>query len=269
MTDLRKGTADLESVQRALNRLPRQAANREYRDRLRSQFVREAIPKRARREPYRGPSGGWRLFAMATAAAAAILALVWLLNTGPAWELTGSSGSGIVLIDGRPASLGAPSEIARRLHPGARVVLPADTQLELRLPEVAVIQLVGGSQATLPGSPGRWFARSMVASLDAGEVRVSTGPAFRGNRFEIVTPEARAIVTGTTLAVLRQVDASCVCVLDGRVSMLHDDSTATVYAGFRRSVFRDGRAPLVEPIRPMETMKLTMLRAQAEQALRR
>jgi ferric-dicitrate binding protein FerR (iron transport regulator) len=172
-----------------------------------------------------------------------------------------------VQIDGRPTSLNAPAEIARRLHSGARVLLPADAQLDLRLPEMAVIQLVGGSHATLPSRPGRWFARSMVASLDAGEIRISAGPAFRGARLEVVTPEARAIVTGTTLAVLRQADASCVCVLEGRVSMIQDGSTATVYAGFRRSVFRDGSGPRVEPIRPMETMKLTMLRAQAEQAL--
>jgi hypothetical protein len=51
--------------------------------------------------------------------------------------------------------------------------------------------------------------------------------------------------------------------------MINNASAATVYAGFRRSVFRDGRAPRVEPIRPMETMKLTMLRAQAKQELGR
>jgi hypothetical protein len=42
-------------------------------------------------------------------------------------------------------------------------------------------------------------------------------------------------------------------------------SADTVWAGLRRSVYRDGRAPKVEPILPMETMKLTMLRAKAEQ----
>ena len=204
---------------------------------------------------------------MAASSAAVILALAWMHNAGPAWELTGSSGSGMVQIDGRPTPLDAPAEIARRLHSGADVLLPADAQLDLELPGIAVIQLVGGSHATLPGRPGRWFARSMVASLDTGEIRISTGPAFRGTRLEVVTPEARAIVTGTTLAVLRQADASCVCVLEGKVSMISNASAATVYAGFRRSVFRDGSAPRVEPIRPMETMKLTMLRTQAEQAL--
>jgi len=258
---------DLESVQRLLSRLPRRAANREFRDRLRSQFVRDAIPGRVRSEPHTWWSTRWGMTVMAASSVAAILAFAWLLNTGPAWELTGSSGRGMVQIDGRPTPLEAPAEIARRLHSGAHVLLPADAQLDLKLPGIAVIQLVGGSRATLPGRPGRWFARSMVASLDAGEIRISTGPAYRGTRLDIVTPEARAIVTGTTLAVLRQADASCVCVLEGRVSMIHDGSSATVYAGFRRSVFRDGSAPRVEPIRPMETMKLTMLRTQAKQAL--
>ena len=269
MTDRRKMAADLERVQRSLSRLPRRAANREFRDRLRSQFVRDAMPGRVRSVPHTWWSTRWGMTAVAASSAAAILAFAWLLNTGPAWKLTGSSGNGVVQIDGRPTSLDAPAEIARGLHSGADVLLPADAQLDLKLPGIAVIQIVGGSHATLPGSPGRWFARSMVASLDAGEIRISTGPAFRGNQLEVVTPEARAIVTGTTLAVLRQADSSCVCVLEGRVSMISKASAAAVYAGFRRSVFRDGSAPRVEPIRPMETMKLTMLRTQAEQALGR
>jgi ferric-dicitrate binding protein FerR (iron transport regulator) len=267
MTDQRKMAADLERVQLSLSRLPRRAANPEFRDRLRSQFVRDAIPERVRNVPHTWWSTRWGIAAMAASSAAAILAFAWVLNPGPAWKLTGSSGSGMVQIDGRPTPLDAPAEIASRLHSGADVLLPADAQLDLRLPGMAVIQLVGGSHARMPGRPGRWFARSIVASLDAGEIRISTGPGFRATRLEVVTPEARAIVTGTTLAVLRQADASCVCVLEGRVSMIHDSSAATVYAGFRRSVFRDGSTPRVEPIRPMETMKLTMLRTQAEQAL--
>ena len=77
------------------------------------------------------------------------------------------------------------------------------------------------------------------------------------------------MVKGTTLAVFRLPDASCVCVFEGEVAMLgggHDD---TVDAGTRRTVYRDGRPPLLEPIRPMETMKLSMLRDQAAQALER
>ena len=268
MTDRRKRAAELESVERTLSRLPRRAANREFRDQLRSRFVHDAIPAQVRSVPRTSRSARWGTAAIAASGAAAALAFAWLLNTGPAWRVTGSSGSGMVQIDGRPTPLEATAEIARRLHSGADVLLPADAQLDFELPGIAVIQLVGGSHARLPGSPGRWFARSMVASLDAGEIRVSTSPAFRGTRLEVVTPEARAIVTGTTLAVLRQADASCVCVLEGRVSMIDHASAATVYTGFRRSVFRDGSAPRVEPLRPMETMKLTMLRTQAKQVLR-
>lgn len=267
MTDRRRTAADLERVQRSLRRLPRGEANREFRDRLRSQFIHDVVPGGVRGLPRTRWSRRWGMAAIAASTAVAILASAWLLNTGPAWELTGSSGSGMVQVDGRPTPLDAPTEIARRLHPGADVLLPADAQLDLMLPGIALIQITGGSHATLPGRPGRWFARSMVASLDAGEIRISTGPSFRGTQLKVVTREARAIVTGTTLAVLRQADSSCVCVLEGTVSMISNASAATVRTGFRRSVFRDGSAPLVEPIRPMETMKLTMLRTQAEQAL--
>jgi ferric-dicitrate binding protein FerR (iron transport regulator) len=256
-------TIDLESLQRSIRSLPRRTAHPEFRARLRAQFVQDAIPVRRR-----GAATTWRITA-AAASIAVILALGWFLNRGPSWTLAAASGSGAVEIDGHSVQLDAPAEIARRLRPGGRVRLPADAQLDLELPGKAMIQLVGGSSVTLPGTTGRWIGRSMTATLDAGELRGTTGPAFRGVRLTVRTPETRAIVTGTTFAVLRLPDASCVCVLEGSVAMITAGATDTVRAGLRRSVFRSARPPLVEPILPMETMKLTMLRDQARQALDR
>ena len=268
MRRTRSDSMDLEQVQSSLRSVARPLARQEFRDRLRGQFVREATPSNDRdgtRAPQWGPL---RLAATATGLVGLILA-GWHLNTGPAWKLIAATGTGTMQVDGRPIALDSMATLGSALKPGAHVRLPEGAQLDFELPAMAVVQITGGTEATLPGRPGRWWGRSMRAALEAGEMRISTGSAFAGVRFSIVTPEVRAIVTGTTLAVFRLPDASCVCVFEGRVAMLGGAADDTVRAGFRRSVFRDGRAPLMEPIRPMETMKLTMLRDQATQALER
>ncbi len=262
----RYGTPDSQEVAR---RLARPAADPMFRASLRAAFVTGTIPERHVPPLLRlVRNTRFRVFAGATtiAAAAAVVTALWL-NPGPAWQVLGTSGAGALVIDGRPVALESYAEIEPLLRAGARITLPADSQLDLALPGIARVQIVGGSEVVLPASPGRWHGRAVVGSLAAGELRITTGPRFHGTRLAIETPETRVVVTGTTLAVFRLPDASCVCVLEGKVSMSGAGAhLETVRAGFRQVVYRDGRAPLVEPIRPMEAMKLEMLRAQAEAA---
>lgn len=262
----RPGTgAELDALRARLGRMPRRPAPAAFHAGLRSQFVRDAIP---------APSSRRRLRpivvagAFSTAAAAALLAVA-ILGRGPAWELASVSGSGVARIGGAEVPLSAPDLVARRLRAGAEVVLPADAQIDLRLPGIALLQITGGTRTVVPGRPGGWLARSIATSLASGELRLSTGPGFAGRRLTVVTPEVRVLVEGTTLAVLRDQDASCVCVFEGRVAMAGAGATDTVRAGTRRSVFRNGGPPLLEPIRPMEAMKLGMLRDQADRMLAR
>ena len=257
--------ASLEVLRARLSRLPSRPAPAEFHARLRSQFVRDAIPAPASRRWSRPIAAA---AALSTAAAAALLAVA-ILGSGPAWELLTVTGSGVARIDGADVPLSVPDALARRLRAGAEVVLPADAQLDLRLPGIAVLQITGGTRMVVPARPHRWLARTITTSLESGELRLSTGPGFAGRRLTVVTPEMRVSIEGTTLAVLRDQDASCVCVFDGRVAMTGGGATDTVHAGTRRSVFRTGGPPLLEPIRPMEAMKLGMLRDLADRALAR
>lgn len=263
MTGQSRKSADVEPVLRTLSRSPQPAAPAEFRDRLRAQFVGDVIPVPLKSPGRRGAPAHWERPAVAALGIAAALAVAVMLRPGPALRLVSASGTGVVAIDGHSTALDRTAEIARRLRPGAELRMPPEGQLDLEIPGIAAFQITGGSRVILPGRPGRWSARALRVSLEEGEVRVATGPRFRGTRLQVLTPETRAIVTGTTFAVIRNRDASCVCVLDGRVAMVGEASTDTVRSGFRRSVFRDHRPPLLEPILPMETMKLTMLRDQA------
>lgn len=258
-----------ELLAERIRRMPSESARMEFRARLREEFVRGAIRER----PGSGSPGRSVVTAARITAAAACVTALWLvaafLNAGPSWRVGAVTGTGDMRVDGRPVRLEALGTPVARLRPGATLEVPDGLQLDLELPGIALMQIVGGSKVAVPGSPGRWFARSLTSSLEHGEVRVSTGPGFAGSRVTIATPEIHARVTGTTFAVIRNQDASCVCVLEGGVVMLAGAASDTVHAGFRRSVFRDGRPPLLEAILPMETMKLSMLREQAASSLRR
>lgn len=257
--------ARLEALRERLSRLPSRPAPAEFHARLRYQFVHDAISPPSSRRWSRSIVAAGAL----SAAAAAVVLAVTILGSGPVWELSAVTGSGVARIDGADVPLSTPDALVRRLRGGAEVVLPAGAQIDLRLPGIAVIQITGGTRMVVPGGPGRWLSQTITASLDSGELRLSTGPGFRGRQLIVVTPEMRVVVAGTTLAVLRDEEASCVCVFEGRVSMTDGGGTDTVRAGMRRSIFRNGRPPLLEPIRPMEAMKLEMLRDSADRALAR
>jgi ferric-dicitrate binding protein FerR (iron transport regulator) len=99
-----------------------------------------------------------------------------------------------------------------------------------------------------------------VGGVTKGEVRFVTGPGFAGHRLDIHAPAARALVTGTTFAVITNADTTCVCVLDGTVTMEGVDGVReAVKAGTRRTVFRATGRAYAEEILPMERMKLQML----------
>ncbi len=246
---------------------PAPEADPAFRARLRAQFVSGVVGRGRLPAPRARARGPWRPLAAGLAAAAALVAAGVLLDHGPGWRLVGTEGNGTLEVGGHSYPTSDAAGIAERLRSGGRVTLPEGVQLDLELPGVALVQVAGGSVVELPRAPGRLFRRR-AARLEAGEIRVATVPGGRGADLEVRTPEARASVTGTTYAVLRQPGASCVCVLEGSVRMDAGGRRADVLHGFRRSVYRDPRVPLVEPILPMEVMKLSMLRDRVQGAPR-
>ena len=229
-----------------------------FQERLRRSFASGSLQPSLR--PDRSRAMTWA----AGVAAAAAVVVVLMLNAGPRWTLDGVTGSGTLSVDGRELAAHDLAAIRRAVHPGARVRTRADVQVDLRLPGLLTLQIAPGSEATIPTSPNRWFARRTRGGVIAGEVRVVTATRFRGATLSLSTAEARIEVSGTTFAVIRDSISSCVCVLEGEVAMSGPGASERVSAGTRRTLFRDGRPPLVEPIRPMEVMKLTMLRERAE-----
>jgi len=252
----------------AVRALPEPRADEAFRARLEHAFTTGAFPEPARRIVplpwYRRSPVAW---IAVPAAAAAALVLVLTLNQGPRWELMAAQGAGNAVVDGRPIPLTHPGDLARALRGGARVVVPPDAELTLVSGDRLMVLATAGTEFVVPDAPGRWFGRSVAASIEHGTLRVSTRAGFPGSRLAIMTPEAAVEVTGSTLAVICEEAGTCVCVLDGGVSVgPRGGDMVPVPGGMRRYVFNDGRAPEMDEMRPMERVKLTDFRERASRA---
>lgn len=253
-------TPEQDRVRDALRGLAWPSARAEFRARLESEFVSGRIRGRAPLVARPRVHRLWISLAPAAAVAALVAGLV-ALNRGPAWTLVEARGAGRILVDGRSFALDDHAALARALRAGARVQMPDSGEVDLVCPGHFAFQLTPSTVMTLPKSPGRWFGRGVGSEFEAGEVRVVTGPAFVGAALVIRTPEAESRVRGTTLAVIRAADSTCVCAFDATIQVRgRDGQTHELQAGKRVFLFADGRPPTTLDIDAMETMKLGMVR---------
>ncbi len=242
--------------------LPRVAPRPAFRARLKREFASGelAVVVSPRRVSARPPLLVW---SWAPAAAALLVVLSgWWLDRSRGWSVASPAHAGVAMIDGRPVALGDRAAIAGALRHGGAVRLPADASLELVAPGSMAVEIVAGSDATIPPVAGRWFGRRLEAQVRSGEIRVTTGRDFHGARLAVRTPEASVMVVGTTLAVIRDSVGTCVCVMEGRVMMgPRGAPMAPIEAGRRRFVFNDGRPPEEAEMRPTEKIELGAMHA--------
>jgi hypothetical protein len=266
----------------AVRAFPRPTASAAFRERLRQEFVSGAIADRpsilddAVLEPvatedaeaaamsggatvlaipwFRRPAIAWMTV---PAAAAALIMVALLLNRGPAWEIAVATGDGVAIVDGRSIPMNHMDELARAIRSGARVVLPADAELQLKSPGNMAISLTSSAAFTVPESPGRWWGRGVRAKLDKGTLRVVASPSFANGLLTVSTPEMIVEVANTTLAIECFDIGTCVCVLDGDAGVAAEHVQAVaVGSGKRRVIFNDGRAPLDDAMLDSERMAL-------------
>jgi len=248
-------TADERRVRESLGRLPPVGADPAFRERLRRRFVSGGIG------PARSPRR-WIAAALAASLAAAIGASLAVGNRGATWKVTATSGAGVVTIDGRPFDLARVPDVT--VAAGARVTTDAQAELLIQSADTMTLVVTPATTVRLPATPGRWFGRRVGATLERGELRGLTGRRFAGATLDIVVPDARVEISGTTFAVFRNEEGSCACVLDGTVAMHDRTGSFRVAPGRRRVVPPGGVPPRDEPIRSMEAMKLEMLRDQID-----
>lgn len=217
-----RDTKYTEAEQRVRDAVRAMAAERpdpEYRARIGRAFVSGALKSTA---PAR-PAFPLRELGLALAAAAAFVVVAFAFNRGPEWQVVRASGAGTATVDGHAVAL-TPEALAPVLRRGGHVVLPDSASLELVAPGQLAVSLTGGTDAELPAAPNRWFARHASGRVTVGEAYIQTGRRFHGATLDMITPEANAHVTGTSLAVLRDKEAgTCVCVMQGKVAVSYEE----------------------------------------------
>ena len=171
--------------------------------------------------------------------AAGLLLVAGVLgNRGPDWRVSSVNGDGRVVVGGTSFAPGERDRIAAALRRGGTVRIEGAVTLDLVAPGVVAVAIGPRTRATLPAAPGRWWGREMRASVAAGDVYFSTGRAFRGAKLTVGTPELEAVAVGTSFAVLCHPGGSCVCVMQGRVSVSPSEGgeATVVPEGMRRTV---------------------------------
>jgi len=155
-------------------------------------------------------------------------------------------------------TMDAPVEVGARL--GALAIATGDSsELELQLGTRLRFRLLPGTRIELPEPPGRWFGRDRVLALTAGEIFGTTAGQALGFPLRFETPELSAELVGTTFAVWRTDEGSCVCLWRGSIEVTpRGGETVSLPVEYRYFVFKDGRLSL-EEIDGRERMKLGMM----------
>ena len=240
-----------------LHRLPRAAASFEARQRARTAFMAGAVQADATQAdapPKRAEKRRSRWAAMLMAAALGVLAVaLYGWQSADQWVVLDAVEAGGITVEGRSVAVG-------ESFGSGSVVVAAGSELELQLGHHLRVRLLAGTQLELPSGPGRWFGIDRTLKLDSGEIYGTSGGQKLDYDLAFVTDELSARMTGTTFAVFRTDEASCVCLWVGGIDVTSSagGEVVTLEPRSRVWIYRDGRAPEVLPLSDMETMKLQM-----------
>jgi hypothetical protein len=228
----------------AVRGLARPPAADAFRAGLRHEFVSGRIGRR--REGASAVPWFTRRALLVPLAAGFLAVTLLALNRGPDWRVVSADGDGRVLVDGIEFAPGDTAALAERVNRGGRVVLRGALTLDLVAPGVAALALSPGADVLLSPAPNRWWWRAMNARINAGDAYFSTGRVFHGATLDVRTPEASVRAVGTSFAVLCAPFGTCVCVMQGRVTVGGRDAAPgegiVVPFGMRRVVHPDQAA---------------------------
>jgi len=220
------------------------------RDRIRRGFVLGHLASNAE---FFAPPRPWWVSAVRwgyiPAALAGFLVLGAIMNRGPEWTLVHTGGTGSLEVDGQTYSLSDPDG-RPRLHAGAHMELASHAPLLLLSRGNLVLEVENGTSLRIPDSPGRWFGKRVRGELEAGTIRVMTGPGFARARLDLETPRGLARIK-EGVAEITSGEATRVELLDGEAELGADGTQLTpVPAGTSIDLGREGvwvPVPLPEP----------------------
>lgn len=237
----------------ALGRLERPLASSDTRERVRDAFLKGGAAPEIVVQPEAPFRFRWRQLIAIPIAAAIMILLIFGSTPSERWTLTDVIGADSVEFGGAIASPGV------TLSQGT-ITTSDSSEVEVQLGDDLRFRMLASSKVVLSDPPGRWFGRSAVVHLEAGEIYGTTGGTHPDFALQLETPEAYAEVHGTTFAVFRTEDATCFCLWAGALEVTPKDTEESLDlpVEMRVYVYKDGRPPEIQPISDMERMKLSM-----------
>jgi ferric-dicitrate binding protein FerR (iron transport regulator) len=222
-----------------------------FRERLKREFIDGTIsaPAVPQEEPRARSMPRWGWILVPAAAAAVLLFALFLPGPTPTWVVQAVHGEGQIEIDGQTLATGDPDPMARALGSGGRVRVPGGVSLALRLDDLLLLELVEGTDATMPAPPGQGTSRPLIAEVRAGDMKIMTGPGFPGTELLILTTEGRTEIVGSIVSVYKGDGYTCVCVLEGTAQVGTDEARLEeIPRGMLKIMFGDGSPSIVADI---------------------
>jgi len=230
------GTSVQADFEAWLARQPRADSPREaFRREVQTTFLRPAESARVLvpREPR-----PWTRFAVLALAAAAILAVTFLLPSPERWAIRLSAPASLAGTEYTPRQA---QELAVELE-GSGTFESQGEDVHFSLGNALELELLADSELTFPMLPELDGVTPVWFQLDRGEVFLRTADSYPGNPIFISTSAAEVEVRGTTLGVLVDERGTCVCVAEGRVGVTSDrllDGAQDVEAGMSLVLFEE------------------------------
>jgi ferric-dicitrate binding protein FerR (iron transport regulator) len=241
----------------ALASLPRPRPSAAAREKARAAFLGQDRPGAevsAPPEPTRR-SRRWLAIPLAAALVAVMLVAGWYgLQPRSQWFVTDVVSPAGIVAEAPALATGAEVE-------AGLVITGAESELELQLGQELRFRMLPSSQIQLPAPPARWFGQPRTLRLEQGEIYGTTGGQELSFLLQFETLEVTAQLAGTTFAVFRTDEGSCVCLWTGGIVVTPRDSGQAVALEPETKfyVYTDGRPNEVQPIDDMERMKLSMM----------
>ena len=177
-----------------------------------------------------------RWFTGIMAAAILAFALTWLMQPQPAWQITDADPNGRIVIN--QAEVRADKMVGELLPGDCYVHHLGPGMLRIDKPGEMTWLLEPGTQVHLRGKTVLSRGAPLSARVLKGVAMGTTGADFPEAGLDFTTRDLSAHVSGTTFGILAGADSTCVCVLEGTVTLA--DSPTPVPAGTSVTVFLDG-----------------------------
>ncbi len=248
-------TPEEERLRQEIRAFAEISADPDFKSRLEQAFVSGAFAdptaqaKQWEREQAPRPAGGPRWRWALVPALGILIGVLVVLSQGPPWSLRTVTGAGEILVNGRAVSALERDELARTIGPEAHLQVPEGVEIQIVCRGVLLVEIMPGTEMTVPHAPRRWFKGTLRSWVHKGEILVKSGPNFPGQELLIQTAEGKIFLSGTTISVYKGDDFTCVCVLTGEARIGRDEENLDLIpGGMRKVMFGDGRPPLITEI---------------------